>query len=441
MSETRGQIPNMPTGTARVTPLRDVKTIGEMLKHEEVVARFRQVMPKHLSPERMLRVMALAVAKTPKLRECNMMSLLGAMLGLGSLGLEPNTPLGHAYLIPFEKRGKVDGKWVTVDVEVQVVIGYRGYLDLMRRSGFVSSVHADVVYEGDDFSFEYGSNAHLRHVPRGARENRRPLWAYCHIKLTDGQAFEVLPYDQVLKTRDNSQGFLSAKRNAQNNPKAFDANPWVAFEHEMASKTMVRRIQKYVPLSIELANAMALDNGSEVGRFDLAALANTKEGDPISEVAMLGQDGPPMWSMDEFASDAEKEEVVVTQTQDPPRQEQQQQQAATEPTQSNRGSGTRRQSAAQDGGGRRKGAGDPPPAATPPADQGEPQQAQAAETQPETEARQDEGPVTTAENTPDNGTPADVNDNPQPDDPERGEEDLRAPQDAPFDPMGGLKFD
>ena len=245
------------------------KDIQAMLQSPQMIERFKAVVPAHLNPQRMLRVMALAIHKTPKLAECDPITLLGAMMVCASLGIEPNTPLGHAYLIPFEKRTKRGGQWVTERVDVNLIIGYRGYVDLARRSGSMVSIHADVVYEGDDFSFEYGTNMHLRHVPRGARAGRKPLWAYAHAKLKDGEAFEVLPYEQVLAIRDGSQAFQQALRAKNDNRMStYESSPWVAYEHEMAAKTMIRRIAKMLPMSIEFANAAALDAMAETGKVD-----------------------------------------------------------------------------------------------------------------------------------------------------------------------------
>lgn len=250
------------------TPRPQQKTIKQMLEEPAMVSRFRQVLPRHLNPERMLRVLAQCVHKTPKLAACDPMTLLGAMQACASLGLEPNTPLGHAYLIPF-------------GTDVQLIIGYRGYIDLARRSGNMVSIHADVVYEGDDFDFFYGSGQYLKHRPRGNRGN--PLEAYAYAKLTDGEAFEVLPYTLVLRVRDNSQGYKYAKGDAERNPsdakkqKRFAESPWVANEHEMAAKTMVRRLAKWLPLSLEFANAATLDAMSEAGKADFAVFAEAKD--------------------------------------------------------------------------------------------------------------------------------------------------------------------
>lgn len=261
------EVAQRPTVTS-VKPFKECKTIDEALRHPEMASRFAQAVPKHLSPERFIRTMAMAAYKTPLLREAPMTELVGAMLSLASLGLEANTPLGHAYLIPFEKK-KWDAKKkesVSEGYTVQVVLGYKGVIELMMRSGMFVSVHGDVVYEGDEFSYEYGSNMHLRHVPKGSRENRKPLHAYAFVKLKDGYAFEVWPYEDVLKIRDGSQAYKAAVSTRDKwgvKAKGWSEAPWVKFERAMAIKTMIKQVGKYVPVSIELANAIMLDDASE----------------------------------------------------------------------------------------------------------------------------------------------------------------------------------
>jgi recombination protein RecT len=272
------------------------KTIIDVLNAPDQKQRFMAVVPRHLSVERMLRVMAMAVHKTPRLGECEMLSLLGAMLACASLGLEPNTPLGEAHLIPFQKRYKdqADNKWKS-RYEVNLIIGYRGYINLARRSGSLVSIHADVVYEGDDFEFEYGSNMHLLHRPSGARGNRAPTYAYAHAKLADGEAFEVLPYDEILSIRNSTQAFQQALRdkakaeeeNDDRANRAYESSPWVAFEHEMAAKTMVRRLSKWLSMSIEFANAARLDAMGDTGKVDYRAFATDKNALVDVEIAQI----------------------------------------------------------------------------------------------------------------------------------------------------------
>lgn len=231
-------------------PLRQVTSVRELLVNDQAKQQLAAVAAHHMRPEQMLRLMANAIRTTPQLGECDPLSLLGGMMTCASLGLTPNTPLQHAYLLPF----KNSRKNIT---EVQLVIGYRGMIDLARRSGHIVSIHGDVVYEGDEFSFEYGSEQHLKHRPKGKRTN--PIYAYCHAKLTDGEAFVVWPYEQVLAIRDASQGYKTAIKYGKKD------TPWIAHEHEMAAKTMVRALFKYLPISIEidggnLGNALIADD-------------------------------------------------------------------------------------------------------------------------------------------------------------------------------------
>ena len=131
-------------------------TIKDYIKlYEEEIAK---ALPTVMTPERFTRIALSAVGNTPKLAVCTPQSFLGAMMNAAQLGLEPNTPLGQAYLIPYENRKK----GIT---ECQFQIGYKGLLDLAYRSGEVSMVDAQVVYENDKFDYELGLNPILKHKP------------------------------------------------------------------------------------------------------------------------------------------------------------------------------------------------------------------------------------------------------------------------------------
>lgn len=271
-------VPARPT-RAEMVPfaqaIRDPKThVGSLIQHPEMMARMRQALPRHLSPERMIRVCALALQRTPKLAECDRMTLLGALLTCGSLGLEPNTVLGHAYLIPFAKT-------------CTLIIGYKGLVDLARRSGHIATIHADVVYPGDEFDFEYGSGGRLRHVPSGQRSGDW-LYAYAYARMKDGSdQYEVMTREEVLRIRNGSQGYQRDK----------GKSPWTLHEGEMAKKTALRRLAKWLPLSVEFASAAALDEMSEQGRADLAGMAEATDVlGGIENMAIedgTGSDAPP----------------------------------------------------------------------------------------------------------------------------------------------------
>ena len=239
------------------TPLRQVRGVRELLMNEQARDQLAMVAAKHMNPERMMRVVANAIRTTPKLQECEPLSFLGALMHCASMGLEPNTPLGHAYLIPFENKRK----GVT---EVQVVIGYKGFIDLARRSGQLASIHGDVVYSDDEvWSHEYGSNQHLRHRP-GPRKGTR-LGAYCHVKLNLGdgitaEGHRFMTMEEIIAHRNQySQGWKTAVRfNKTADSPWNEANP--AFE-AMAIKTVVRALANRgeLPMSIEFMEAMNSD--------------------------------------------------------------------------------------------------------------------------------------------------------------------------------------
>lgn len=258
--------------------LKYVRNVQELLVNDIAKQQLQIVSAGNMKPERMMRLMANAIRTTPKLGKCDPLTLLGSMMTCASLGLEPNTVLGHAYLIPFENRKK----GVT---EVQLVLGYKGMVDLARRSGHVVNIHADVVYEADEFSFEYGSNQHLKHIPAGERS--KPLYAYCHAKLTDGEAFIVLPYAEVLKVRDASQGYKTAKKYGKKD------TPWIAHEHQMARKTAVRALFNELPISIEkVTDALEVDGSkANFANFAMHPDQGTPEtGDTIEAEAISEDD-------------------------------------------------------------------------------------------------------------------------------------------------------
>lgn len=208
------------------------------------------VLPKHVNAERMLKIALGALRTTPKLMECTTETLFGAIVQCSQLGLEPNTPLGHAYLIPF----KNNRKQVT---EVQIVFGYKGLIDLARRSGQIVSISAHAVYEKDKFTYAYGLEEQLEHIPAKG-ERGEVIYFYAVAKLVGGgHAFEVMSREDVEIIRDSSNNYKFAQ----------DKRSTVWGQHfvQMGRKTVLRRLFNYLPVSIELATASALDSKSAMG--------------------------------------------------------------------------------------------------------------------------------------------------------------------------------
>lgn len=199
-------------------------------------------LPRHMTPDRMVRVVTTEVRKNPELLACDPVSFLGAIIQCSQLGLEPGNALGHAYLIPFwnSKKGCK---------EVQFIPGYRGLIDLARRSGQIVSISARAVHENDHFRYGYGTEEYIEHVPTEA-EPGELTHVYAVAKLKDGGIqMEVMSRAQVEAIR----------MKGNNNP------VWKSHYDEMARKTVVRRIFKYLPVSVEMAGAALASDQADIG--------------------------------------------------------------------------------------------------------------------------------------------------------------------------------
>lgn len=211
-----------------------------------------RALPKHMNAERMTRIVMTECRKNPKLMDCEPVSFLGAVIQASQLGLEPGGVLGHCYLIPFENRRKGVA-------EVQFIVGYRGMIDLARRSGQIISLSARTVYENDDFTYCYGLTEDIKHIP--ATTNRGKMVAvYAVARLKDGGTqFEVMSREEIEEVRDGSSGYKYAVSKGRTD------NPWIEAFEEMAKKTVIRRLFKYLPVSIELQTAAIQDEYAEAG--------------------------------------------------------------------------------------------------------------------------------------------------------------------------------
>lgn len=199
----------------------------------------KRALPSVMTPERFTRIAVSALSTTPKLAECHPMTFIGAMMTAAQLGLEPNTPLGQAYLIPFWN-GKARR------LECQFQLGYKGMIDLAYRSGKISSIQSHVVYENDTFEYSFGLEPSLKHVP--AMSNRgAPVAVYAVFKTKDdGYGYEVMSWADVM---DHARKFS----------KSYDNGPWQTNTEEMAKKTVLKKVLKYAPLSSEFVKGTMAD--------------------------------------------------------------------------------------------------------------------------------------------------------------------------------------
>jgi recombination protein RecT len=206
----------------------------------QMQGEIRKALPSVMTPERFTRIILSALSGNPKLAQTTPQSFLGAMMTAAQLGVEPNTPLGQAYLIPFYNSR-------TRSSECQFQLGYKGLIDLAYRSGEISTIQAHVVYENDVFEYSFGLDPTLRHVPAHA-DRGEPVFVYAVFRTKDGGfGFEVMSMEDV-------------RAFAQQYSKAFGSGPWQTNFEEMAKKTVLKRALKYAPVKSDFLRGVAQDN-------------------------------------------------------------------------------------------------------------------------------------------------------------------------------------
>lgn len=271
--------------TGQVAEQKKPQTIAGLLSDPKVKSQMALALPKHMTADRLARIAITEIRKAPKLAQCDQASFLGAIMQCAQLGLEPGGALGHAYLIPFENRRKN----IT---EVQFIVGYRGMLDLARRSGQIVSIEARPVYERDHFHVAFGLEPRLKHEPNWDAADRGELkFVYAVAKLKDGGTqFEVMSRSEVIQVRDASQGYKTAVKLARD---GVINSPWATHFDEMAKKTVLRRLFKWLPMSIEQARAIDNDERADIGLAQENPLTIDSE---TGEITPPGdaRDGDPM---------------------------------------------------------------------------------------------------------------------------------------------------
>jgi len=251
------------------TPIDSVRSALERMKPQMAMA-----LPKHITPDRLVRVAMTAIQNTPKLLECDRTSLFAAIMSCCQLGLEPDGLLGQAYLIPFAGR-------------VQFIAGYKGLIALARNSGDVLSISAHEVCAKDQFDYEFGLAERCVHKPAsGERGEITHFYAIARFK-DGGHHWDVLTKADVDVIRSRSPG------------KNSDA--WKNHYVEMGKKTAIRRIAKYLPISVQ--RIAAIDDAVEAGHYSSV----DSHGDVVIDAAIPAQE----MITDEVVANAAKADALA----------------------------------------------------------------------------------------------------------------------------------
>lgn len=228
---------------------------------DKFAPQIKKALPRHLSADRMTRIAMTAVSSNPKLALSGVESpatFFGSIIQASQLGLEVNTPSGHAYLVPFRNKRKN----VT---ECQLIVGYKGMIDLAYRSPLVEKVVARAVFEGDEFDYWYGLSEDLIHriSKEPGRRTRKITHAYAFAQIRGkGCPFEVLDSEALDYRRSKSMDDRRAKENGR-------TSIWETEPEPMSRKSAIRALAPFIPQAPELMQAVAIEEAQERGDLNV----------------------------------------------------------------------------------------------------------------------------------------------------------------------------
>lgn len=250
--------PKPSTAVAVIEPLKDrrAKIEAELVR---LAPEITATLPNGMSRDRFQVVVLQALSRNPDLLDCEASSVILAVLEAAQLGLEPTGSLSRAWLIPFKEKDAPRPK-------ATLMIGVRGYEDLARRSGEIADVWSRVVYDGDDFEVVYGSEDRITHIPKlETIDPTKITHVYAVAKFRDGRVrFEIMTKADIDRIRARARGS--------------NFGPWVTDYAEMGRKTVVRRLIKTLPLTVEAIAAVERDEEREFAQpAALPAISRTAE--------------------------------------------------------------------------------------------------------------------------------------------------------------------
>tara|TARA_R100001463_G_scaffold10301_11_gene30250 strand:+ start:7375 stop:8118 length:744 start_codon:yes stop_codon:yes gene_type:complete len=229
-------------------------SLKSIISSEAMKAQFAAALPAHLSPERFARVAITAITRTPKLQQCTQESFFKCLLDLSAMGIEPDGRRAH--ILPYGK-------------EATLIIDYKGLVELVRRSGDVVKIHADVVRQNDTFTHNMGEVTEHTYDLTGDRGDI--IAAYSQVTLKDGSIqSEIMSKAEIDEIRDKSR--------------AGKSGPWVSSYGEMAKKTVFRRLTKWLTLSPEIMDAVSAAEKTEFAELRNVTKAQTVTIDPFNRI-------------------------------------------------------------------------------------------------------------------------------------------------------------
>ena len=264
-------------------------TLRSFLDNDKFKNQLREISGKFMTPEAMVRLVMVATSKTPKLLECTPQSIMRCLMDAAQLKIQPGGVMGRGYLVPRWNK-KTGGNEACFDP------GWRGLVDIARRSGQIQSISAHVVYHNDEFRCEYGTDESIKHVPCLDADPGPIIGAYAVAKFKDGSTqVEILSKRDLDKIQAVSQS---------------KTGPWGDWEDEMSRKSAVRRLCKYLPFSDEMDRAIeASDRATGTADFTIDTQGEDVQ-EPVQEAKALAEPARTISLAEQLAAAKAQEETA-----------------------------------------------------------------------------------------------------------------------------------
>lgn len=247
------QTTNGTSSPTRATGKADLKSF---LDSPAVRAKLAEAAGKAMRPEDLIRLALVAASRSPDLAKCSRESILRSLLDAAALGIQPGGLMGRGYLVP--RKNRQNGT-----IECSFDPGWRGLIDIARRSGQIRRIEAHVVYERDEFTVRRTPLTEIEHVPCELDDPGPVRAAYAAAEFVDGSVqIEIVSRRDIDKIRKMGAG----------------GGPWASWFDEMARKTAVRRLCKFLPYDLKLDEAIRVSDQNDAGEVEAVVDAKPAKG-------------------------------------------------------------------------------------------------------------------------------------------------------------------
>jgi recombination protein RecT len=234
-----GNLETVKKDLQNMTPLQSVEKMMQ-----DSVSKMGQAIPKHMNVQRLNRIVISLIKTTPQLQDCTPISIVGGVFSMAQVGLEPID--GQAYLLPYNNKQ-------TKKKEAQFQIGYKGWIALFYRHASSLAIFGEAIHTHDSFTHDAGKGE-LTHTWDLKKPRGRAYGYWIKAKLKNGaEIIKVMSKDEILEHAKKHSKAWNKK------DKKFYFGPWVTEFDSMALKTVLIQIMKFLPKSVEMQNAIALD--------------------------------------------------------------------------------------------------------------------------------------------------------------------------------------